>query len=55
MLEISTEIYNIGAPLYQEVVDYMQSINFTKDSVIEEHLDKNGKCFQVDIIFKRNN
>lgn len=52
LLECSIQPYNQNAPLIDDVIDYMNSIDFIKNTVVGEHyLD--GTLFQQDIIFKK--
>jgi FkbM family methyltransferase len=59
LLEVSTKEYNAGAPLYDEVVEYMDSIGFKTHFTIEDHFwtsdDDNlfakGDIFQKDVVF----
>jgi FkbM family methyltransferase len=44
--------YNIGAPKQQEVIDYLSSVGFVVDSVID-NLIWDGKLLQQDLIFKK--
>jgi FkbM family methyltransferase len=47
LLEVSLEPYNEGAPLYDEVVKYMNSIGFEE----KETLDRSTNPPQLDILF----
>jgi FkbM family methyltransferase len=49
LLEISLTQYNENAPLYDEVISYMESIDFKAVEVLDEN--KNGKSHQQDILF----
>ena len=52
LLEISLIPYNIGAPLKEEVMEYMKSIGFVPIQKIDEsYMD--GKLIQEDWIFER--
>ena len=61
ILEVPTLQYNEGSPLFDEVIDYMKQIGFSKYDIIEEHkwLDKMedtfpyGGVFQVDVVFSK--
>jgi len=53
LLEVSIEEYNSNAPLYDEVISYMNSIGFDDNQVIEEHKNNQGGIFQVDVLFTR--
>ncbi len=49
LLEISLTQYNENAPLYDEVISYMESINFKAVEVLDTN--KNEKSHQQDILF----
>lgn len=52
LLEISLIPYNIGAPLKEEVMEYMKSISFVPiEKIDESYMD--GKLIQEDWIFER--
>ena len=52
LLEISLIHYNIGAPLKEEVMEYMKSISFVPiEKIDESYMD--GKLIQEDWIFER--
>ena len=61
ILEVPTLQYNEGSPLFDEVIDYMKQIGFSKYEIVEEHkwMDKiedvfpYGSVFQVDIVFSK--
>ena len=61
ILEVPTLQYNEGSPLFDEVIDYMKQIGFSKYDIIEEHkwMDKMedtfpyGSVFQVDVVFSK--
>lgn len=49
LLEVSLTQYNEGAPLYQEVIDYMSNIGFEVAEVLDEA--RNHGAHQQDILF----
>ena len=49
ILEVSMNEYNIGSPLYEEVVDFMKSIGFLEKETLREI--KNHIANQKDILF----
>ena len=49
LLEVSLTQYNEGAPLYKEVIDYMQNIGFNPVAVLDEA--RNHGSHQQDILF----
>ena len=61
IMEVSTLQYNEGSPLFDEIVEYMNSIGFSDYEVIEEHMWKDpnedafecGEIFQLDVVFKK--
>lgn len=61
IMEVPTLQYNEGSPLFDEIVEYMNSIGFSDYEVIEEHIweDVNestfayGEIFQLDVVFKK--
>jgi FkbM family methyltransferase len=53
LLEVSITPYNEGAPLYDEVIDFMESINFYPVDVLEDHFDESGNIFQKDYLFMK--
>ena len=61
IMEVSILQYNEGAPLFDEVIEYMSSIGFTNHEIIGENIWmdedtdnlKKGDLFQVDVIFSR--
>ena len=61
IMEVSTLQYNEGSPLFDEIVEYMNSIGFSDYEVIEEHIWKDpnedafecGQIFQLDVVFKK--
>tara|TARA_B100001939_G_scaffold199464_1_gene171483 strand:- start:3370 stop:4011 length:642 start_codon:yes stop_codon:yes gene_type:complete len=61
ILEVAILQYNEGSPLFDEVIDYMKQIGFSKYEIIEEHkcMDKiegifpYGSTFQVDVVFSK--
>ena len=61
ILEIAKKQYNLGSPLFDEVVSYMASIGFDNMDIIENHiwLDEKlgefnyGDVFQIDVVFSK--
>jgi FkbM family methyltransferase len=51
-LEISVQKYNEGAPLKDEVLEYMKSIGFSPNILVENHYHE-GQLIQEDWIFTR--
>ena len=59
ILEIPIIEYNQGSPSYDDILNYMKSIGFSSNEIIENHIwpdndfnnFKTGDIFQVDIIF----
>ena len=49
LLEVSLTQYNENAPLYDEVISYMESINFKAVEVLD--ITQNEKAHQQDILF----
>jgi FkbM family methyltransferase len=47
LLEVSVKPYNEGAPLYDEVIEYMGNINFEKKEILDKHFETS----QLDILF----
>jgi FkbM family methyltransferase len=54
ILEVSITPYNEGAPLHDEVIDFMNSLGYVAKETLEEHYD-NGSIFQVDYLFVNEN
>jgi FkbM family methyltransferase len=54
LLEVALKEYNQNSPLYDEVVDYMKSINFTKYEILSD-LPYNGEIYHQDILFINEN
>jgi|688.fasta_scaffold175142_3 FkbM family methyltransferase len=52
LLEVALTEYNIGAPQYDDVVSFMDSIGYEISDILEEHYDETTKT-QIDILFKR--
>lgn len=52
LLEVALVEYNVGAPQYDDVISYMNSIGYEVFDVLEEHYDEMVKI-QIDILFKR--
>lgn len=58
LLEVSVEKYNEGAPLYDEVVQFMQNYGFVEKETLAEFkitTDYNLKVHQKDILFINKN
>jgi hypothetical protein len=53
LLEVSLTQYNTNAPLYNNVIEYMESINYNLVEVLSEV--KNEKTHQQDILFINKN
>lgn len=53
LLEVSLTQYNEGAPLYQEVLDFMKGIGFFPAEVLDE--SRNHGAHQQDILFISEN
>jgi FkbM family methyltransferase len=61
IMEVSTLQYNEGSPLFDEIVEYMNSIGFSDYEVIAEHVWKDpnedsfecGEIFQLDVVFEK--
>lgn len=53
LLEVSITPYNEGAPLYDEVIEFMQNIGFTPKEVLDE--SRNHGAHQKDILFINEN
>jgi len=53
VMETSLKPYNSGAPLQEEVIEFMESYNFKKKEVVGECRENGGKgdLFQQDILF----
>ena len=52
LLEVSIHRYNKGAPLFADVIDYMNKHNFQLIDIIENHII-NGYLAQVDLLFSK--
>jgi len=61
IMEVPILQYNEDSPLFDEVVDFMNRIGFSKYEIVEEHkwMDKEessfpyGSVFQVDVVFSK--
>ena len=53
LLEVSFNEYNKGAPLYKDVIQYMESINFKPKDILDE--SRNHGSHQQDILFINEN
>lgn len=61
IMEVPILQYNDNSPLFDEVVDFMEQIGFSKYEIVEEHkwMDKvettfpYGSVFQVDVVFSK--
>ena len=49
LLEVSLTQYNEGAPLYQEVISFMDNIGFKAEVILDEA--RNHGAHQQDILF----
>ena len=62
IMEVSILQYNEGSPLFDEVIEYMNSIGFVNYEIIGENIWmdedtdslKKGDVFQVDVIFSKS-
>ena len=62
LLEVATKQFNIGSPLFDDVVSYMKSIGFGSYEIVDHHVwpnkdyseFKHNEIFQVDVAFSRN-
>lgn len=54
LLEVALKEYNLGSPLYDEVINYMNSIGFTKYEILSD-LHYNGEIYHHDILFINEN
>lgn len=54
LLEVALKEYNQGAPLYDEVINYMKSIGFKQVEVLE-NLPYNGEIYHQDLLFINEN
>lgn len=50
LLEVSILKYNDGAPLFADVIKFMDANNFNVFDIMENHMI-NNLCFQIDILF----
>lgn len=50
LLEVALTEYNINAPQYQDVLDFMEGIGYVACDILEEHYDGDTKI-QIDILF----
>ena len=55
LLEVALTEYNEKAPLKNEVMQFMENLDFENIMVIGEHIDHEGNFVQEDIVFKNNN
>ena len=55
LLEVALTEYNEKAPLKDEVMQFMENLDFENIMVIGEHIDHEGNFVQEDIVFKNNN
>lgn len=54
ILEVAVKEYNSGSPLYNEVIDYMNLLGFTKNEVLSD-LMYNNEIYHHDILFINEN
>ena len=55
LLEVSLTPYNDGAPLYDDVKEFMSDFGFVETEIIGENRYVDGKIFQLDVLFIRKN
>jgi FkbM family methyltransferase len=55
ILEVSLTEYNKNAPLENNVIEYMNTINFKQSDCLWEHKFADGSVFQKDILFLNKN
>lgn len=53
ILEVSLTQYNEGAPLYDEVISFMENLGFRKEIILDEA--RNHGSYQQDILFINEN
>jgi len=53
LLEVSLTQYNEGAPLHEEVINFMENIGFKATTILDE--SRNHGAHQQDILFLNNN
>ena len=53
ILEVSLTQYNEGAPLYDEVISFMENLGFRKETILDEA--RNHGSYQQDILFINEN
>lgn len=53
IIEVSVKKYNEGAPLYEDVKKFMESINFLEKEILNEFIF--GNIYQKDILFINKN
>jgi FkbM family methyltransferase len=53
LLEISLHQYNEGAPLFAEVITFMNERNFVAIDIIEQHFSYDNYLIQCDILFAK--
>ena len=54
LLEASLLNYNSGAPLFAEVIDYLQKLNFVLFDICEMKRKKDQTLIQVDLLFTKS-
>lgn len=62
IMEVAILQYNEGAPLFDEVIEYMKEIGFTNHHIVAENVWRDedtdnlkiGDLFQVDVIFSKD-
>lgn len=54
LLEISTLNYNKDAPIFSEVIQFLDSLNFILFDICDERRNKQKVLFQVDLLFVNN-
>lgn len=54
LLEVSTLNYNSHAPVFNEIIKFMNEIDFSVFDICDQSRKENNVLFQLDIIFIRN-
>ena len=55
LLEVSFHHYNDGAPLFAEVIAYMNEKGFVIIDIIEQHVSFDNYLIQIDALFAKTN
>jgi FkbM family methyltransferase len=53
LIELSLIEYNLGAPTFFEMIEFLNSLNFKLFDIIFIHRDKKGYAIQIDAVFKK--